>query len=361
MRVLFSTYSAAFQNPGGGEQIILALQERLKKRGHQVDFFGSSTTPLSELKRYDLIHSFSCVEPEFWSVLKGHAPSIPLVVTPTLYIAPGWKTKLGYQRRNLKWRILGQRSPYSYPDLWLPCTPVEARSLSTHLNVEARKVRVIPNGIEQHFAQANPLLFPALLSAQTKFAANTPFLLHVGRFHPVKNHLNLIEAVRLARAQMVFVGGAAPEVQDQSYYKECVQRARAAEEADSTGQTRFFFLPPFEHSDPLLASAYASCALFVLPSLFETFGLSAFEAALAGAPLLLTDQMVTRPVLQAWATFVAPSDPQALAAAIEHRRALGWPRTSPSEREARSHRIGSEFSWEAVTDRVLQAYQSVLV
>ena len=37
-----------------------------------------------------------------------------------------------------------------------------------------------------------------------------------------------------------------------------------------------------DHDDPLLASAYAAARVFALPSWFETPGLAALEAALAG-------------------------------------------------------------------------------
>jgi len=38
----------------------------------------------------------------------------------------------------------------------------------------------------------------------------------------------------------------------------------------------------------MLASAYAACDVFVLPSMFETPGIAALEAGLAGAKIVIT-------------------------------------------------------------------------
>ena len=43
-----------------------------------------------------------------------------------------------------------------------------------------------------------------------------------------------------------------------------------------------------EHDDPLLASACAAARVFALPSWFETPGLAALEAALAGCAVVIT-------------------------------------------------------------------------
>jgi glycosyltransferase involved in cell wall biosynthesis len=360
MKILFSTYPLAFQNPGGGEQIIDAIRSRLLERGHQVDFYGPWTHSPKVFLEYEVIHYFSCVETPFWRFVKAHAPRTPLVVTPTLFIQPGIKNRLRYLRQRAKWRALGQTSPYSWPDFWLPCTAFEGNSLVTHLSVLKEKVMVVPNGIEDRFGHANPMLFSALLGERFggSFGAGAPFILHVGRFHPVKNHFKLIEAVRMSQTQIVFLGSADAENQD--YFNECVKRSKQAQESDPTGKTRFLFLPALPHSDPLLASAYASCALFILPSDFETFGISAFEAALAGAPLALCNTIVTREVFARWAKFVNPKDSRSIASAIQQHAASGWPRVLTQERQERSEVISRQYSWNSIVDQITQVYQNLL-
>ena len=48
------------------------------------------------------------------------------------------------------------------------------------------------------------------------------------------------------------------------------------------------FLGDLDHSSDMLRSAYAACDVFVLPGWFETPGLAALEAALAGAKVVAT-------------------------------------------------------------------------
>ena len=52
--------------------------------------------------------------------------------------------------------------------------------------------------------------------------------------------------------------------------------------AGARAATASSWLGRLDHHDPLLASAYAAARVFALPSWFETPGLAALEAALAG-------------------------------------------------------------------------------
>ena len=55
MKILFNTYYHAFQNPGGGEIVLLKTMEALQRKGIQVELFNKWKTNLRE---YDLIHNF---------------------------------------------------------------------------------------------------------------------------------------------------------------------------------------------------------------------------------------------------------------------------------------------------------------
>ena len=62
-----------------------------------------------------------------------------------------------------------------------------------------------------------------------------------------------------------------------------------------------------------LAEEYASASIYALPALYEPFGLSVLEAALAGCALLLGDIPSLRELWQGAAMFVDPSDDAAVA------------------------------------------------
>jgi glycogen synthase len=63
---------------------------------------------------------------------------------------------------------------------------------------------------------------------------------------------------------------------------------------------------------PALAREYAHAAIFVLPALYEPFGLSALEAGLSGCALVLGDISSLREVWEDAACWVPPRDDEAL-------------------------------------------------
>lgn len=353
MRILFATYSLAFQNPGGGERVLLALRRELEARGHEVDLFDPWRQDLS---RYDVIHYFSCLETSFWWHARRQAPRTPLVVTPTLNWPDErlrrWSIRAKTGALSLLERLTpGSRARWGHlrlPELWLPTTPWEARGLSQCWGIPPRRIRVLPNGVEDRFFTANAAPF------HDRFRIPGPFVLHVGRFHPVKNQIRLIEAVRLIRGQCVFIGDAGPE--HEQYYRDCLRLAEEARATDPSGATRFHFIPALSQDDPALPSAYAAASVFALPSEFETFGIAALEAAVAGTPLLLTRRMRSRDVFEGFAEFVDPTDTVALAS--ELRKALDRGAPAMSEEKARRAVLLDRYRWERIAGELVGIYQT---
>ncbi|OMQ15483.1 hypothetical protein A7K94_0209125 [Modestobacter sp. VKM Ac-2676] len=80
-------------------------------------------------------------------------------------------------------------------------------------------------------------------------------------------------------------------------------------------------------SDAGLRWLYENCRLFVFPSLDEGFGLPVVEAAVCGAPMLLSDIPAFRE-LAPGASFVDPRDTAAIGAAVRQELA-GAPSPTP--------------------------------
>ena len=79
--------------------------------------------------------------------------------------------------------------------------------------------------------------------------------------------------------------------------------------------------------DSALTWLYENCRLFVFPSLDEGFGLPVVEAALSGAPMVLSDIPAFRE-LAPGAAFFDPLDPASIAAVVAAELA-GPPSASP--------------------------------
>jgi len=100
----------------------------------------------------------------------------------------------------------------------------------------------------------------------------------------------------------------------------------------------------------MLASAYAACHVFALPSLFETPGIAALEAGLAGANVVITPHGGTKEYFRDMAVYVDPGDERAIRAGIE--KALGAPRGT----ELKKH-IAGNFLWELVAAKTAEVYK----
>ncbi|MBF0254774.1 MAG: glycosyltransferase [Candidatus Omnitrophica bacterium] len=168
------------------------------------------------------------------------------------------------------------------------------------------------------------------------------FLLTVGRLEPRKNQLNLIRAVRDAGFPKLIVVGN-PVAGFEAYAARC--RAEAGEDV--------VFLPGIDHESPLLASAYHGCDAYALPGWFETPGLVALEAALAGTALAVTEVGSTREYFGSHAAYFDPSSPASMRRALQEALRRG-PSTALRQEAAR------RYTWEAVALQTLEDYKSVL-
>lgn len=165
-------------------------------------------------------------------------------------------------------------------------------------------------------------------------------LLNVGRLTAQKNQDVLIAALpRLPDARLV-IAGDGPK-----------RREFAALAAKLGVADRVHMLGDVARSD--VADLLHAADLFVFPSTWETFGLAAVEALMAGVPIIASDLAVLREVLSAEgvaaATFVAPFDTDGWTQAIADAA------TSAPSRAARQA-VAQRYS----VDRMVDAYAALL-
>jgi glycosyltransferase involved in cell wall biosynthesis len=183
------------------------------------------------------------------------------------------------------------------------------------LGVPESRVDVVPGGVDPRFTPAaDAAAARAALGLETK-----PYVLTVASRTARKN-LGVLDlaARRLASrgVDLVAAGGDRPQF-------------RA--EADGAGVRALGHV-----DDALLPGLYAGAAAFVLPSLYEGFGLTALEALAAGVPVVAADRGALPEVCGDAALLVDPLDAEAVASALERVlddpapwRAAGPPRAAP--------------------------------
>jgi glycosyltransferase involved in cell wall biosynthesis len=231
---------------------------------------------------------------------------------------PGWYSDLyvKYQRAVLP-RIARRAARVIAPSAFSKAEVVEL------LGVPEARVAVVPGGVDARFT---PGADAAGARAALGLGDTKPYVLTVASRTARKN-LDVLDhaARRLAErgVDLVAAGGDRPQFRDDGH-------------AARTG------VRPLGHvDDALLPGLYAGAAAFVLPSLYEGFGLTALEALAAGVPVVAADRGALPEVCGDAAQLVDPTDAEAIAAALERAlddpapwRAAGPPRAAPLTWEA---------------------------
>lgn len=347
--MLFNTQPAAFQKSmfGGAEVQLLKTKESLEGLGVNVSIFNPGKDKVED---FDIFHNFSMQRDSFrlFSVAKGAGVKTAL---SSIYWPPD---ELIFSDEKLKglgrWAyeklamIQSEMNPFyqMYPykgylqmaDIILPNSETEKKILIQRFGVPAQKIFVVPNGVDNKFAHARKDLF-------VKKFKMKDFVLFVGRIDPRKNLLKLILAVKKIGLPMAIVGHA-PSY-EQGYAKMCKEAAEGSQ---------IYFLGSMPAGSEMLMSAYASAKVLALPSWYETPGLVALEAALAGCSIAITDRGSTRDYFGDMAFYCNPRSEISIGEAVQRAFA------HKNRNNLRKH-VLANFTWDMVAKKTLEAYQKI--
>lgn len=301
MRIALVTNPWAFQVPGGGERVLLDSREALRRCGHDAVLFDSWTHKLED---FDLVHYFHCPGWDSWSRL---AAIRPLVVTPTQWCEARGRSRLMAEARHAAHRLVDpwwcppvdDRTVHYHlmiPDLLLPASAEEADRLHRYAGIPLSRMRVVRNAVA---TECDGAVLPSELEAALDAHDR---LLCVGSFHRVKNQRGLIRALRGTSSRVVFIGGRYPD--DRDYFDLC--------RLESDGQHWFFAEQPRE----IVLAAMRRVRVYVQPSLRETCGLAALEAAALGCRVAITERGGTREYFGPHAWYFDPDDGDAIRDAV---------------------------------------------
>ena len=211
----------------------------------------------------------------------------------------------------------------------LPAIARGARRVITVSAFSARELRelvgvdaaVVPGGVDERFT---PRADPG--PARAALGLDRPYVLTVASRIARKNLGALdVTAARLAAhgIDLVAAGGERPQF----------RAARAA-----TGPRDLGPVP-----DAHLPGLYAGASAFVLPSLYEGFGLPCLEAMACGTPVVAADAAALPETCGDAALYADPRDPAAIADAVERALEAG---TAARLRDAGLRRA-ERFTWHA--------------
>lgn len=340
--VLVHTSAASFQAPGGGEVQLLRTVAHLKRGGCDARLFSPWE---DRIARARAIHLFGMSREGLELARVANEFDVPVVLSPIAWFDPSALIALAATRlrgacRAARWELkrLVPRWPSWRGELLdrsraiLPNSLAEADQLMRLFGVDHRRIHVVPNGVDARFLGADATLFRRIVGGD--------FILYTGRIEPRKNVLGLIRSLRGRGVQLVMIGDPVPG------------HAEYAERCRVEGHGAVHWFSRMEHDDPLLASAYAAARVFAMPSWFETPGLSALEAAMAGAAVVITPIGSAREYFGEMAHYARPDRPAEIQRAVQ----AAW-RAGPHPELAA--RIARNYSWSEVARRTSEVYELV--
>jgi glycosyltransferase involved in cell wall biosynthesis len=340
--VHFAGYQALSILHGGPRTQITETMRHVQTRGIVARPFDPWTpfTPAAG----DVFHLFAANIGTYHLAREVHALGLPLIVSPITYSTHS----AAFVRRVLRISRLAQKGGagiwtdyalcadiLSWADHVLPNTHAEGILIAEGYGVPEHQITIVPNGVDGRFATADPALFHKTYGLKD-------VILNVGHIgHTRKNVLTLIRALATIDHPAVIIG----RIIKSPYGDACVREAAR--------HKHILLIDGLSNDEELLASAYAASRVFVLPSLFETPGIAALEAGLAGANVTITKYGGTQEYFGAMADYVDPYSVESVRAGI--LAALERPRSAVLREHIRKH-----YLWQTIAEQTAKVYARYL-
>lgn len=357
MKIAFITRSTLYTVKGGDTFQIVNTASELNRLGVMVDI--KLTNEPVDYNQYDLLHFFNIVRPAD-IVRHIEKSNKPFVVSPNLVNYHEYdqlyrkgiaghlfrflsKNSIEYIKTIARW-LQGNDALATTSYLWkghkqsikeilqkaaliLPNSTLEYEQLAEY-NSRLPLYTVIPNGID-----------PVLFSSHASTPKDPSLILCVARIEGIKNQLNLIKALNNTEYRLIIIGAPAPN--QLSYYYECRKLA--------AGNISFINHLPQE----ALVPWYQKASVHILPSWFETCGLSTLEAAAMDCKVVITEKGYTREYFENEAEYCDPGSPQSILQAVE-KAAI------KTGSEKLRKKIFNHYTWQQAAFRTADAYKQVL-
>jgi glycosyltransferase involved in cell wall biosynthesis len=355
MNVAFITRSTLYTAPGGDTVQIVQTVQQLAGMGVNCKILLSNEQ--INYDQFDLLHFFNITRPAdilyhsrkvkkpfFVSTIlcnyseydKYHRKGIGALFT---YLPAD---SIEYLKTMARW-IMGKDHLISLDYTWKG----QRKSI---IEILKRATMILPNSEseyrrieENYFGGVNHLIVPNGINPQ--LFKNNPsikkddlLVLCVARIEGIKNQLNLIKALNNTRFKLLLIGAQAPNQAD--YYRQC--RSIAA--------SNISFIDHLPQDD--LVAYYQQAKVHILPSWFETTGLSSIEAVAMGCNIVITDKGDTREYFENGAFYCDTSEPLSILSAVE-KASLAL------VDETLRQKILGRCTWKQAAIQTLKAYKTV--
>ena len=357
MKILFISRATLYKDKGGDTIQILNTAASLKQLG--VDVTIRLCNEKIDYSGYTLIHFFNIIRPAdiLFHIYKSGKP----YVISTIYVDYSEyekKMRMGltgsifrlfspdfieYMKVIARFIVNGEKiiTP-SYiltgqkkaiqkiihqAKMLLPNSHSEYHRLIKHYKVH-QNYKKIPNAID-------PSLF---IFPEDSSQRNHNLVICVGRIEGRKNQLNLIRALNNTSYNLTILGSPSPN--QVTYFEQCKEEAAS----------NISFVNNIPQD--LLINYYRMAKVHVLPSWFETTGLSTLEAAAMGCNIVITRKGDTEEYFEDYAFYCEPDSPVSIFEAIQKA-------SSEKYNEALRTKIFTQYTWNEAAKKTFQAYKEI--
>lgn len=317
-KVLFNTWAGAFFITGGGEVQLLNSKKYLEQAGIEVELYNM-WRPQSEAK---IFHQFSSV-PGVEQVIDGYLSDNKKIVLSPIF----WNENLT-QEYPLHQHY---RSLFNKADLLLTNSEKESELIAQLFDISLDKCHKTRNSItEEYYHRRTDQNF------RERFNIDGDFVLTVANIDERKNTKRLVEACESIGISLVSIGNI-----------------RHQDQFDLVKDS-----PIFKHLGPiqdtqLLKSAYQACTIFALPSMCETPGIAALEAASQEAKIVITELGPTSEYFQDYATYVNPWEVKSIEQGI-------LAELNKTRDKSLATYIINNYTWDKTAQDIITGYKKVL-
>jgi len=340
MKICLATYEGVPLAKGGPYVKIMEMKNHLEKLGNEVELFNMWLS-IDKLNHFDIVHLVGSNLSIYGLARSLKFRNMKYIVEPVFFSrhsASFFRTVSVIEKFGKKF-IPGLWLDYSFmrdicnwTELILPNTAAERDLISGGFNIPKTKFEIVPNGVSEKFLNADPNLFIHKYGIKD-------FILNVGHIGPKrKNILSLIKALEKINHSSVIIGKIL-NTEESEEIKRLIRKNK-----------QIILIDELPNNSPMLASAYAACDTFVLPSQFETPGIAALEAALAGAKIVITPFGGTKDYFKDMVEYVNPYSIDSIKKGIEKS-------LNRSKDDKLKNFIKENFLWQKIVEKTLSIYE----
>src|SRR5450432_2656040 len=357
IKVAMVVRSTLYTVPGGDTIQAMQTARSLRMQGVNADI--KLTNETIDYNNYHLLHFFNITRPAdiLYHIRKAKIPFVisTILINYSEYDKYHRKGLAGMLFRYLpgdtieylkvisRW-ILGKDKMMSLSYAW------KGQKKSIH-EIITKATLILPNSSSEYIrlkqiygCQTNHIVIPNAVDGNlfrfNKDAKKDPKLvICIARIEGIKNQLNLIRAINNTSFQLLIIGAPAPN--QPAYYQMCREEA--------LGNIRFIEHIPQEE----LVAYYQKAKVHVLPSWFETTGLSSLEAAAMGCNIVITRKGDASEYFNELAFYCDPESVQSIFQAVDRAAKAQIP-------SALSALVIEKYNWAIAARKKLEAYREIV-